>query len=74
MDSSDSSEGLALGTLITLLTGALGYLLKLNHHRNAAHAVIALVYPPLTWKRHLHKPLELFNKSRFITTVNRLWY
>ena len=29
----DSSEGLALGTLITLLTGALGYLLKLNHHR-----------------------------------------
>jgi hypothetical protein len=29
----ESSEGLALGTLITLLTAALGYLLKLNHHR-----------------------------------------
>ena len=29
----ESTEGLALGTLVTLLTGALGYLLKLNHHR-----------------------------------------
>jgi len=29
----ESTEGLALGTLITLLTGALGYLVKLNHHR-----------------------------------------
>ena len=29
----DSTEGLALGTLITVITGALGYLVKLNHHR-----------------------------------------
>jgi hypothetical protein len=29
----ESSEGLALGTLVTLLTAALGYLVKLNHHR-----------------------------------------
>ena len=29
----DSTEGLALGTLITVLTGAMGYLVKLNHHR-----------------------------------------
>ena len=29
----ESSEGLAMGTLLTLFIGALGYLLKLNHHR-----------------------------------------